>query len=259
MSADIEVLFLLVARGGSKGLPGKNLRTINGLSLIGFKALAARQSKYCSRLMVSTDSAEIQDEARRWGVEVPFTRPAELASDTAGSAEVILHAMDWIEQTEGRTYDAIMLLEPSSPFATPAHFDAAVELFTERQADLVVGMRETEVSSIFVGTMGQDGNIGQIVNQMHAATGLRRQDQPMEVTMNGALYLIRWGSIRTSRRIYDDPARSFGLLMDRPYSVEIETAHDFAVAELTVKRGMIDLPPWAEGLQAVPVGGSSCA
>src|ERR1700737_1146444 len=155
MADSAQVLFLLVGRGGSKGLPGKNLREIGGLSLVGYKAVAARQSRYCSRLIVSND--------------------------------VVLHAMDWIEAHEKRRYDAIMLLEPSSPFALPEHFDQAVELFVARKASLVVGMRETEVASVFVGTLGSDGSIGGIVEKMLKTPAQRAQDQPGEVTMNGAL------------------------------------------------------------------------
>ena len=115
--------------------------------------------------------------------------------------------MDWIETHEKRRYDAIMLLEPSSPFARPEHFDEAVELFVARKASLVVGMRETEVASIFVGTLGSDGSIGGIVEKMLKTPAQRRQDQPPEVTMNGALYLDRLGGdaqapqdLRRSRR-----------------------------------------------------------
>jgi CMP-N,N'-diacetyllegionaminic acid synthase len=139
MRGSIEILFLLVGRGGSKGLPGKNLREINGLSLIGYKAKSALTSRYCSRLIVSSDSRDIQAEAKRHGAEVLFSRPIELASDTASSNDVVLHAMDWIETHEGRRYDAVMLLEPSSPLARPDHYDQAIELFMARQASLVVG------------------------------------------------------------------------------------------------------------------------
>jgi CMP-N,N'-diacetyllegionaminic acid synthase len=244
-----EILFLLVGRGGSKGLPGKNLREIGGLSLTGYKARAAVKSRYCSRLIVSSDSPEIQAEAKRHGAEVLFSRPAELASDTASSNDVVLHAMDWIETHEGRRYDAVMLLEPSSPFARPEHFDEAVELFIARNASLVAGMRETEVSSIFVGLLGSDGSIGSIVNKMLTTPALRRQDQPPEVTMNGALYLIRWDAMRKHRKIYADPAASYGILMDRLHSIEIETAADLAYASYVVEHGMLDASPWQQASQ----------
>src|ERR1700754_987949 len=192
MADSAQILFLLVGRGGSKGLPGKNLREIGGLSLIGYKAVAARQSRYCTRLIVSSDSAEIRSEAKRHGAEILFERPAKLATDTASSNDVVLHAMDWIEAHEKRRYDAIMLLEPSSPFARPEHFDHAIELFVARKAGLVVGMRETELPSVFVGRLGSDGSIGGIVEKRLKTPAQRRQDQPPEVTMNGALYLIGW-------------------------------------------------------------------
>ena len=244
MADSAQVLFLLVGRGGSKGLPGKNLREIGGLSLIGYKAKAARQSRYCTRLIVSSDSAEIRDEAMRHGAEMLFERPAELATDTASSNDVILHAMDWIETHEKRRYDAIMLLEPSSPFARPEHFDQAVDLFVARKASLVVGMRETEVASVFVGTLGGDGSIGGIVEKMLKTPAQRRQDQPGEVTMNGALYLIGWEAMRKHRKVYADPSASYGILMDRLHSIEIESAADLAYASYVVEHGMLDASPW---------------
>jgi len=244
MTASLQILFLLVGRGGSKGLPGKNLREIGGLSLIGYKAISARRSRYCSRLIVSSDSEEIRAEAKRHGAEVLFARPAELATDTASSNDVILHAMDWIEANEGRRYDAIMVLEPSSPFAAGEHYDAAAELFMARNASLVVGLREAEVSSIFVGPLGKDGSIGAIVDKMLTTPALRRQDQPPEVTMNGALYLIGWEAMRTHRKVYADPTASYGILMDRLHSIEIETAADLAYASYVVERGMLDTSRW---------------
>lgn len=239
-----EILFLLVGRGGSKGLPGKNLREIGGLSLIGYKAIAARQSRFCSRLIVSSECAEIRAEAKRHGAEVLFDRPAELATDTASSNDVVLHAMDWIETHEKRHYDAIMLLEPSSPFATAEHFDEAVELFAARKASLVVGMRETEVSSIFVGTLGKDGSIAGIVERMLMTTAQRRQDQAIEVTMNGALYLVGWDAMRKHRKIYADPSASYGIMMDRMHSIEIESAADLAYASYVIEHEMLDASPW---------------
>ena len=244
MADSAQILFLLVGRGGSKGLPGKNLREIGGLSLIGYKARSALQSRYCSRLIVSSDSAEIRDEAVRHGAEMLFERPAELATDIASSNDVVLHAMDWIEAHEKRRYDAIMLLEPSSPFARPEHFDEAIELFLARKASLVVGMRETEVSSIFVGKLGEVGSIGGIVDKMLSTTAQRRQDQPLEVTMNGALYLVGWDAMRRHRKIYADPVTSYGILMDRLHSIEIESAADLAYASYVIEHGMLDASPW---------------
>jgi CMP-N-acetylneuraminic acid synthetase len=195
---------------------------------------------------VSSDRPRIQAEAQRHGAELLFPRPAELATDTASSNDVILHAMDWIETHEGRRYDAIMVLEPSSPFARPEHYDQAAELFMARGASLVVGLRETEVSSIFVGRLGKDGSIGAIVDKMLTTPALRRQDQPPEVTMNGALYLIGWEAMRRHRKVYADPAASYGILMDRLHSIEIETAADLGYASYAVEHGMLDTTFWRQ-------------
>ena len=244
MAKSISVLYLLVGRGGSKGVPGKNLRQIAGTTLIGYRAVSALKSRSCDRLVVSSDSKDIREEARRWGAEVPFERPGELATDEATSDDVVLHAMEWIERHEKKSYDAIMLLEPSSPFARADHYDAAVELFVNREADLVVGVRETDIASVFVGPMGEDGSIALIVSRLIERRNLRRQDQAREVTMNGALYLIRWSAMKEKRRIYSNPARTYGLLMDRLHSVEIETPDDLEYANHVVETGQLDRSPW---------------
>jgi CMP-N,N'-diacetyllegionaminic acid synthase len=244
MPSSFRVLYLIIARGGSKGVPRKNLRAIGGKSLIAYKAIAARNAKSCSRLIVSSEDEEIIEEAKRYGAESLFVRPAELASDTAGSAEVILHAMEWMEKHEGQSYDAIMLLEPASPFATADYFDRAVTMMQEKEANLVVGVRETEVSSIFVGTMGTDGSIAEIVNKITNVKGLRRQDQPKEVTMNGAFYLINWEFFKRQRMIYADTENSYGIMMPEAYSLEIETPLDLAYGEFLVEHKYIDISPW---------------
>lgn len=242
----MNILFLITARGGSKGVPGKNLRQIGGLSLIGYKAASAKKSKYCARLIISTDSAEIQEEARQHGVEVPFTRPAELASDTAKSGPVITHAMDWIETQEGRRYDAIMLLEPSSPFARACDYDAAVESMLRHNANAVVGVRPVEVSSTVVGPLGPNGELTAIVEKMHAARAQTGQRQTLgrEYTMNGALYLFRWDYFREHEWIYYDRNKVLGYEMDPLYSVEIDEPIQLAWAEFLVNNGHIVIDDW---------------
>ena len=136
-----------------------------------------------------------------------------------------------------------MLLEPSSPFARPEHFDEAIELYVARKADLVVGMRETEVSSIFVGPIGKDGSIGTIVDKM--------------LTMTTAAAGPAAGSDDERRALFDRlerdaqapenicrSGRSYGILMDRLHSIEIETTADLAYASYVIEHGMLDASPW---------------
>jgi N-acylneuraminate cytidylyltransferase/CMP-N,N'-diacetyllegionaminic acid synthase len=240
----MNVLFLITARGGSKGIPSKNLREIGGLSLVGYKAISARKSKYCKRLIISTDSPEIQENARRFGVEVPFTRPAELATDTASSAEVIAHAMAWIEKETGEHYDAVMLLEPSSPFARSFDYDNAIELMGKYDANAVVGVRPVEVSSIYVGPLDEQGRMTEIIDQMKRAQSGRRQEMRPECTPNGALYLFKWESFNQHRDIYHDREGTYGYIMDRFYSVEIDEPIDLHWAEFLVRNGYVDIAHW---------------
>lgn len=242
----MKVLFLITARGGSKGVPGKNLRRIEGISLVGYKAISARKSHHCSRLIISTDSPEIQDDARGYGVEVPFTRPAELASDTAKSGPVIMHAMEWIEQEGRERYDAVMLLEPSSPFARAEDYDSAVALMTRHDANAVIGVRPMEVAGTVVGPLDAEGRMTAIIDKLHAAraqTG-RRQTLGQEYTMNGALYLFKWDYFKQHQWIYQDRDKVFGYVMDRFHSVEIDEPVDLAWAEFLASRGYVPLDSW---------------
>ena len=240
----LKVLYLITARGGSKSVPGKNMRKIAGISLVGYKALSARKSKYCSRLIISTDSPEIQEDARTYGVEVPFTRPSELATDTASSFDVVAHAMDWAENESGEEFDALMLLEPSTPLASADDYDGAVELMIKQDASVVVGVRETEVNSVFVGPIEADGRIAGIVDQMKGIQNVRRQDLPQEFTLNGGLYLFRWEYFKEHPTIYHDREKTFGYVMDRYHSTEIDEVIDLEWVEFLVDRGYVDASHW---------------
>jgi CMP-N-acetylneuraminic acid synthetase len=240
----MRVLFIIIARAGSKGIPGKNLLQIGGISLIGYKALSARQSKHCSRLILSSDCPAMQNEASKYGVEAPFTRPAELATDTVSSDDVVWHAMQYIEAQTDERYDAVMLLEPTSPFATHVDYDRAVQMMIDNRANVVVGMREVTINSVFQGPMDDKGRIGSIVRKLSGLRGLRRQDLPQEYTMNGAFYLMRWDFFKARRQRYCDSASTYGLVMKPAYSVEIDEMMDFEFAKFLVEQGHVDVSYW---------------
>lgn len=239
----MQTLFLMVARGGSRGVKRKNLRPIGGRSLIEWKARGALRSAHCERIIMSSEDAEILEEARRVGCETPFIRPTALASDTASSAEVIRHALDWLER-HGERYESVMLLEPSAPFTRASDYDAAIELYRSREASLVVGMKTVEVASTFIAPFGADQRIGEIVRRIVAMPGTRRQDQAPEATMNAALYLFSVEEFRATGRIYSDPEKSYGYLMPPEYSVEVDSPIDLAWAEFLVGRGDVRQADW---------------
>jgi CMP-N,N'-diacetyllegionaminic acid synthase len=239
----MKVLFLITARGGSKRVPGKNLREIGGISLVGFKAIAARRSKYCSRLIISSDDEAIQQEAARHGVEVPFTRPAHLASDTAKSVDAIAHAMEFLE-SRGERYDAVMLLEPAAPFARAKDFDGAVELMESTGASVVLGMKPVSPNRMFVGPVASDGRMSEIVERVRDWETGGCAPLPPEYTMNGALYLFRWDFFKEHRRLYYDGRATLGYQMDPHYSIEIDDPIELHLAEFFVARGIVDLAYW---------------
>lgn len=240
----MRILHVITARGGSKGIPGKNLLQIGGISLIGFKAISARKSRHCARLIISSDSPEMQADACAYGAEAPFIRPADLATDAAATEDVIWHAMQWVEEHDEARYDAVMILEPSSPFATAADLDRAVDVFTSRRANVVVSVCEVAVNSVFHGPMDADGRIGAIVDKVRPLTSVRRQDMPQEYTMNGGLYLVGWDFFARHRRRYYDSDNTYGIVMDRVHSLEIDEPIDWTFAECLVESGAIDLTPW---------------
>jgi CMP-N,N'-diacetyllegionaminic acid synthase len=240
----MEILHLITARGGSRSIPRKNLAEIGGLSLVGYKARSALKSHCCSRLIISSDCPEIRAEAVRQGAEAPFARPAELASDTASSMAAVAHALDWVEQHEGRTYDAFMLLEPSSPFGRADDYDRAAERMVNTGANVVVGMRPMEVHSTYTGTLEPDGNIASIVDRMKARADRRRQATEVEYTMNGAFYLCRWAHFKKHLDFYASSEGVFGLAMESEYSVEIDEPIDLAWARFLVDNRVLDGRHW---------------
>lgn len=229
-----RTLYLVVARAGSKGVPGKNARILGGRSLIQWKIDAADALlEGDDEIWISTESENLAALAKLHDVQW-LRRPDYLASDTASSASVIQHAL---ENLPG--FDRVMLLEPSAPFATTEHMREAIKLYDTQDADLVVGMKETEPSTAFIGTMREDRSINPIIVSMRRYGGnLRRQDLQPEWTMNGSLYLFSTRMFLETGSIYGG-VRNFGLLMDWAHSIEIDTLHDLELAEFAVAKGYV--------------------
>lgn len=239
----MKILSIIMARGGSKGVPRKNLREIGGLPLLAFKARAAQRSRYPSRIIISTDCPEIQAVARRFDIEVPFTRPAELASDTATNFDVLHHAMEHFE-AQGETFDAVLMLEPSSPFTKPADIDRAVEIMAAKNASLVVSMRDVDNPAPFVGPIESDGRIGQIISQLDGLTNVNRQVLPHAYTLNGVVYLFSWQGFRHRPTFYWDAEHSYGFETDPLCNIEIDSEMNLAWAQFLVEKGHIAMTPW---------------
>lgn len=223
----MKTLALIPARGGSKRLPGKNVRPFLGRPLIQWSILFARELGLFERVTVSTDAPDIARCARDAGLEVPSLRPAELATDTAGSADVAIDVLRK-EEAAGRRYDWLALLQPTSPLREPARWREAFALASAGSCDAVIGVSPVRDHPLHVLRRAGDGALA----PWGDPEGLRQrtQDLPPAVRVNGALYLVRTEVLLAQKTFF--PAATRGVVCDQPWEdVDIDTEADWVVAE----------------------------
>ncbi len=223
---------VIPARGGSKGLPGKNLRVLGGLSLIGHAVASTRESKRLTRVIVSTDSEAIAAEARRHGAEVPFLRPAELASDEAGMVPVLQHAVRWLETAERRRPDLIVTIQPTSPFRTGEVIDRTIDKVVQTRADSAQTVTEAAYHPFFMKTLDGDRTVP-LFPDGHRY--VRRQDAPPVYQPSGAVYVTRYDVLMRDGHVLGKDNRA--VVMEFEPSVNIDTEWDFLMAELLLREG----------------------
>jgi N-acylneuraminate cytidylyltransferase len=244
MAAAMRVLAVVPARGGSKGLPGKNLRPLAGLPLIGHSLRAAELVPSVTRCIVSTDSAEIAELARRLGGDVPFRRPPELAEDTTPMAPVLRHALAAVEAQEGRTYDAVLLLDPTSPARDPAEIeDAIVRLGAHPEWDGVISVSAPTFHPVWVGVRETTAEPGRLERYFAAGAGItRRQELDRFLRINGSFYAWRAEFVRRLETSWFDEGVHGMVEIPETRAFAIDYAEEFAVLEALVAQGVIDLP-----------------
>ena len=220
-----KILCVIPARGGSKGIPHKNIKELNGKPLITYSIDTARQVFHDEDICVTTDDQQIIQVVENYGLHVPFVRPFHLATDQAASQDVLLHALDFYEQ-KGLFYDVIMLLQPTSPFRLKRHLEEAICLYTD-QCDMVVSVKEASANPYYnLFEADEAGNL-----HISKGKGLltRRQDAPTVWEYNGSIYVINCQSLKTMR-IADFPHKLKYPMEDR-YSIDIDVPMDWMIAE----------------------------
>ncbi len=235
-----KILAVIPARGGSKGLPGKNLRPFAELPLIAHTILYTKLCPEIGRCIVSTDSPEIAEVAVRFGADVPFVRPAALAQDDTPIWPVLQHALAHVEAREAASYDLLLLLDPTSPAREPADISGAMRRLQEQpRADGVIGVSRPEFNPIWHCVVERDGWMGDLFEE--GARVERRQDVRPVYRINGSLYLWRTAFVRSARSWRQDGRHR---LYEIPESraMSIDTVEQFERAELLVKSGRIVLP-----------------
>jgi len=219
-------LIIIPARGGSKGVPKKNIKLLNGKPLINYTIEAARKVFDDAIICITTDSQEIKDVVENTtGLKVPFLRPDTLATDNAGTYEVLLHAIDFYEK-QGYIADTLILLQPTSPFRTNKHIEEAMQLFSEK-IDMVVSVKETKSNPYYIlFEENQDG----FLSKSKESNFTRRQDCPPVWEFNGALYIINVKSLKNGR--LDSFQKITKYVMNEMDSVDIDTMFDWKLSEL---------------------------
>ena len=238
----MNVLFVITARGGSKGVPQKNIRKVGRLPLIAYKIIAAQKCSVNKRIIVSTDDEEIAQVSVKYGAEIPFIRPDYLATDSASSMDAVVHAVEWIKEHDSKKYDYICLLEPSSPFASYKDLDNAFELLQISKADTLLGVKETEVNKLFIHSLDRDNKLSHFFYAIKDLKDVRRQSLEKEYTMNGCMYIAKWDYFEKNRLFHSE--NSVPYIMPEENSIEIDSMYNFKIACLLAESGMIDLSLW---------------
>ena len=233
----MKILYVIPARGGSKGVPAKNIKPFMGKPLIHYaidtaRACAVSETDIC----LSTDDDQIAAVVKDYCLEVHFMRPAELATDTAGTYEVLLHALGEMEKMHSCTYEVLVLLQPTSPFRKPQHVREALALY-DNGIDMVVSVKEAESNPYF--TLFEENSEGWL-EKSKKGNFTRRQDAPPVWELNGAVYIINVEALRRHASIAQfSKVRKYP--MSQTASVDLDTPLDWRFAELLVEEGYISL------------------
>lgn len=222
-------LYIIPARGGSKGIPRKNIKPLGGIPLIHYSIDVARALADDEHIIVTTDDEEIANVARLTGLAVPYMRPAHLATDTAGSREVILDAMDYADRS-GIVYGNVVLLQPTSPLRRVEDVEKCLSLYNE-QVDMVVSVVESSANPYYncFETDAQSGFLHVSKGDGHYT---RRQDAPKVWEYNGAVYVINPQSLRNMAM--GDFSRRVPCEMPRERSIDLDSPIDWAIAEIMI-------------------------
>ena len=227
---DAICLGVIPARGGSKGVPRKNIRDFAGTTLVEIAVKAAAGSKYLTETIVNTDCMEIAAVARKCGGNVPFIRPKELGTDDIPVKDITRHTALWYENERGRRPDIIVTLQPTSPFRTSEHLDEAIKMLLESDAEGVIGLTEAEHTPYKMRLI-EDGRTYELFPGKNV---VQRQDAPPVYRLNGIVYATKWDTLISKRSLWGD--NSLPLVLPEEVAFNIDTVMEFEMAEWQYKR-----------------------
>lgn len=229
MISDKRVLAIIPARGGSKGVPRKNIKDLNGKPLISYTIEEAKKSKYIDSVVVSTEDKEISKISQKYNAEVPFLRPKELAEDNTPGIDPILHTVKWFNE-KGYDFDYIMCLQCTSPFRKVEQIDDALEKLINERADSIVSVCESEISPYWMKKIKNGIMMDFLEN---APFYPRRQDTPMVYRLNGSIYIAKREVLLKNKNWYTKNTLAY--VMNKKSSIDIDEMIDFKFAEFLMR------------------------
>ena len=230
----MKYIVLICARGGSKGLPGKNIKPLNGVPLIGWSINIAKQIDRVARIIVSTDSKEIAKVALEYGAEVPFIRPKDLAQDDSPEWLTWRHAVNYMEESDDKDVDAIVVLPVTAPLRSIDDVNACIDLFESGDVDSVITASEASRSPYFNMIVNNDSGYSTLVISPEDQIA-RRQDAPEVFDMTTVAYVVNTDFIKHYNGIFEGKVKSVIIPQER--SIDIDTLLDFKIAECLVLNG----------------------
>ncbi len=224
-----RILAVIPARGGSKGIPGKNIKKLGGKPLIAWTIECANNSKYIDRTIVSTDDKNIAEVAKKFGGDVPFMRPAELAQDNTPGILPFIHAVRMLIQEE---YTYVVLLQVTSPFRTAADIDGAIEKCIDSKVNTCVSITEAEANPYWMYVLTSADKLQPLMNKREE-NFYQRQQLPTVYQLNGAVYVANCEYLLRQQKLVD--GNTLGYVMSVEHSLDIDTIRDFFIAESMIK------------------------
>jgi len=226
-----KVVCIIPARGGSKGIPRKNIKLLNGKPLIAYTIEQALKSKYIDRTIISTDDKEIANISKEYGAEVPYMRPDDLSGDNASTIDVLLHAINWLEKHDKCEFDIIVLLHATAPLRVVADINACIKMLIKESADNVFSVTEAARNPYFnMVEVNEKGKV-KLVKKGSYST---RQSAPTVYDMNSSIYVWWKDVLKRKRKIFLNQSALY--VMPRERSIDIDNPLDFIIAETLLRK-----------------------
>lgn len=219
------MLAIIPARGGSKGLPGKNIKDFCGKPLISYAISEAKKSKYIKRVIVSTDDVDIAKVALEYGAEVPFMRPEALAKDASAALDTYFYTIEEIRKIEGIFYQDFIILLPTAPLRNYHHIDEAIDMYYERKADSIISVCTSDHPIEWTRIVDEKG----VLKPFFEGGNKNRQDYKDTFYPNGQIYIFNYNALKKSKEYYME--KTYPYITDKKYYADIDDIDDFLISE----------------------------